>query len=81
MDDNPTSTNAKVAPMRRGALHFLSLLTRACLETSSGNIFDRPLLQRMQVTLRYIASTDTDPIVKLQARETLEGWAGLQGFA
>jgi hypothetical protein len=85
MDDNPTSINAKVPPIRRSALHFLSVLTRACGDNFSvsevNGVFDDVLLRRMQITLRYVASTDPDPVVKIQARETLEGVMALQGFA
>jgi hypothetical protein len=78
MDDDPTSTNAKVPPMRRSALHLLSLLTRACLNLSLAEAFDPSLARRIRITLAYVAATDVDPICKLQAKEGLEGLAALE---
>lgn len=80
MDDDPTAANSKVSPIRRSALHFVSIMTRACLESSMHQVFEPALLDRMRVTLRYVQSADSDPIVKLQAQEALEGLNALQGF-
>jgi hypothetical protein len=79
MDVNPASTNSHVAPMRRGALHLLSLLIRGCIEHNAAHVFDPALLGRMRVTLRYVASTDADQVCKIQARETLDALHVLQG--
>ncbi|KAI0824765.1 hypothetical protein BC628DRAFT_1419872 [Trametes gibbosa] len=79
MDTQPTSANPKFPPLRRAALHFLSLLTRACTshvyETGSADRMLLPpdLLRRARVTLGYIAATDADDVVRVMARETLEG--------
>ncbi|KAH9853650.1 hypothetical protein C2E23DRAFT_113637 [Lenzites betulinus] len=79
MDTQPTSANTKFPPLRRAALHFLSLLTQACTnhvyETGSADRMLLPpeLLRRARVTLGYIAATDADDVVRVMARETLEG--------
>jgi hypothetical protein len=80
MDEDPTSASAKVPPMRRSALHLLSLLTRACMGLSISNLLTRPLLNRMRLTLEYVAATDMDPIARLQAHESLQGLDALQGI-
>ncbi|KAF5369873.1 hypothetical protein D9758_001077 [Tetrapyrgos nigripes] len=83
MDRNPTSTNSKFPPLRRAALHFLSLLlqgtTEQIYESSFGtNLFPSELLQRLKITLSYISGTDEDMLVRVMARETLEQLAQLE---
>ena len=79
MDSHPTSTNTKFPPLRRAALHFLSLLVRACTtrvyETGSadGSLLPPVTMKRARTTLGYIAATDADDIVRVMARETVEG--------
>ncbi|KAI0751606.1 hypothetical protein C8Q80DRAFT_1218295 [Daedaleopsis nitida] len=79
MDTHPSSTNAKLPPLRRAALHFLSLLVRACTarvyETGGADGFLLPpaVMKRTKTTLGYIAVTDADDIVRIMARETAEG--------
>ncbi|KAI0638028.1 hypothetical protein C8Q77DRAFT_405922 [Trametes polyzona] len=79
MDSEPTSVNTKFPPLRRAALHFLSLLTQACTarvyETGSADQLLLPpeLLKRAKTTLGYIAATDADDVVRVMARETFEG--------
>ena len=80
MDSNPTSKNPKFPPLRRAAIHFLSLLLQAAtrqLYDQPGSdismIFPRILLDRLKVTLGYISSSDADNVVRLMARETTEG--------
>ncbi|KAI9069217.1 hypothetical protein FKP32DRAFT_1682994 [Trametes sanguinea] len=78
MDAQPTSTNSKFPPLRRAALHFLSLLANACTtriyETgdADGFLFPPGLLKRAKTTLGYIAATDADDVVRVMARETVE---------
>lgn len=78
-DEQPTSANAKFPPLRRAALHFLALLTQACTrhvyETGSADRLLLPpgLLRRAKTTLGYIAATDADDVVRVMARETVEG--------
>lgn len=79
MDAQPTSTNSKFPPLRRAALHFLSLLIQACTarlyESSDGTdmVFPPQLVRRAKTTLGYVAATDEDAVVRVMARETLEG--------
>ncbi|KAI9001411.1 hypothetical protein BD414DRAFT_519479 [Trametes punicea] len=79
MDSQPTSTNSKFPPLRRAALHFLSLLANACTtrvyEAGSADwlLFPPDLLKRAKTTLGYIAATDADDVVRVMAREAAEG--------
>ncbi|PCH41522.1 hypothetical protein WOLCODRAFT_163168 [Wolfiporia cocos MD-104 SS10] len=77
-DAQPTSTNSKFPPLRRSALHFLSLLVQACIarvyEGDDGVLAFAPqVLRRAKATLGYVAATDADAVVRVMARETLEG--------
>ncbi|TFK43559.1 hypothetical protein BDQ12DRAFT_643120 [Crucibulum laeve] len=86
MDSHPTSLNSKFPPLRRAALHFLTLLIR---ETTR-DIYDSPstlsregilpnnLIKRAKITLGYIAFTDADNVVRVMAREAGEDLAQLQ---
>ena len=75
----PTSKNPKFPPLRRAALHFLTLLIRANTSRlyNSGNpgdnVFPTHLIRRVKTTLGYIAATDDDNIVRVMAREASEG--------
>lgn len=77
-DAQATATNSKLPPLRRAALHFLSLLTRAftthILESSTiiYNISDATI-KRARTTIAYVAAVDEDNVVRVMARETLEG--------
>ncbi|KAI0326655.1 hypothetical protein GY45DRAFT_69015 [Cubamyces sp. BRFM 1775] len=79
MDSQPTSTNSKFPPLRRAALHFLTLLTNACTarvyETghADGLLFPPGILKRAKTTLGYIAAMDADDVVRVMAREAVEG--------
>lgn len=79
MDAEPTSKNTKFPPLRRAALHFLTLLIQACTERlydSGANdalAFPARLLRRAKTTLGYVAATDADGIVRVMAREAQEG--------
>jgi hypothetical protein len=85
LDSDPTSKNAKLPPLRRAALHFLSMLVRATTTLVydgttrlSGDVFPRDLLSSISVTLGYIAATDEDNVVRVMARETKENMEELQ---
>jgi len=72
-DSQPMSINSKLPPLRRAALHFLSLLFRA----TAAHAHDSPLTQsfsmkRAKVTLAYVASTDEDMVVRVMAQEAVE---------
>ncbi|KAI0939316.1 hypothetical protein AcV5_000773 [Taiwanofungus camphoratus] len=79
VDSQPTSANSKFPPLRRAALHFLSLVVRACTtrvyEAGDGGelAFPAQLVGRAKTTLGYVAATDEDAVVRVMARETLEG--------
>ena len=85
MDSNPTSKNSRFPPLRRAAIHFLSLLIQTATRqlydqpgTDISVIFPRILLDRLKITLGYISSSDTDNVVRLMAREATEGLKQLQ---
>ena len=79
MDSQPTSTNTKFPPLRRAALHFLSLLIHACTnrvyETgdAEGLMLPPSMMKRTKTTLGYVAATDADDVVRVMAREAAEG--------
>ena len=87
MDALPTSTNPKFPPLRRAALHFLTLLLRSITsrvyENSSGGINEAVsllhggTLKRMTTVLGYVVVTDRDEVVRVMAREVLEVLEGL----
>lgn len=69
-----TSNNPKLPPLRRAALHLLSLVfretTKAIYDSSfGGSIFSNSLMRRAKTTLSYVASTDEDIVVRVMARE------------
>ncbi|KAF8165366.1 hypothetical protein B0H34DRAFT_793763 [Crassisporium funariophilum] len=79
MDSDPTVKNSKLPPLRRAALHFLTLLIRATIkqiydQLGSGTTlyFPRILIQRTNVTLGYLSASDEDGIVRLMANEAKE---------
>ncbi|KAL5487549.1 hypothetical protein ACEPAI_5657 [Sanghuangporus weigelae] len=81
MDARPTATNPKFPPLRRAALHFLSLLLRAhtALAYESGQALGReavvpsePEMKRAETVLVYISITDEDGVARVMARETAE---------
>jgi len=85
MDSEPTARNSKFPPLRRAALHFLSLLIRASTKlayddnnSNTTDIFPRSTSQRANITLGYIASTDEDNVVRIMAREARESLEQLQ---
>ena len=85
MDSDPTSKNPKFPPLRRAAIHFLSLIIQAATKqlydqplTDISMLFPRTLLDRLKVTLGYISSTDVDNVVRLMASEAMEGLRQLQ---
>jgi len=85
MDSNPTSKNPKFPPLRRAAIHFLSLL----IQTTTRQLYDQPgtdisvvfprmFFDRLRITLGYISSSDADNVVRLMARDATEGLKQLQ---
>lgn len=83
MDDQPTSTNTKFPPLRRAALHFLSILARATTKLVYDGVLEQQpfpprLMQRAKTTLAYVASVDKDNIVRVMAREAGEYLAQLE---
>ena len=74
----PTTKDSKIPTLRRSALYFLSLLTRAFaaqLEDASTlavYILPGDLMRRAKTTVGYVAATDTDLVVRVMAKETLE---------
>jgi len=85
MDSNPTSKNPKFPPLRRAAIHFLSLLIQVATRqlydqpgTDVSAIFPRILFDRLRITLGYVSSSDADNVVRLMAGEATEGLKQLQ---
>lgn len=86
MDSDPTTKNSKLPPFRRAALHFLALLVRAYTvnshETNSvAEVFQGSEKRRALTTLRYIAATDEDSVVRVMAREVVEALESLETSA
>lgn len=78
MDAHPTVANPKSPPLRRAALHFLTLLIRACISRvydkgPAGMLIPDAQTTRARTTLGYVASTDEDAVVRVMAREAREG--------
>ncbi len=81
LDSDPTLKNSKLPPLRRAAIHFLSLLikeaTRLVYDRADVNrpgIFPLVFVRRMSATLSYISSTDEDSMVRIMAREAKKAW-------
>jgi hypothetical protein len=73
----PMSTDSKLPPIRRAALHFLTLLLRASIAAVydsgyHGRLFLGSQVKRTKTTLTYIGSTDKDSVVRVMAREAIE---------
>ena len=83
MDMDPLQKGAKLSPLRRSALHLLTVLVKGLLhevyESGAlgvrGNLFSA---QRGLTTLRYIATTDADNTVRVLAAEGAELLAHLR---
>ncbi|KAG5637776.1 hypothetical protein H0H81_003277 [Sphagnurus paluster] len=78
LDSEPTMSSSKIPPLRRAAIHFLSLLirdtTKQIYNTSLGqSILSDTFIKRAKTTLGYVAYTDEDNIVRVMAREAGEG--------
>ncbi|EKM59775.1 uncharacterized protein PHACADRAFT_114971 [Phanerochaete carnosa HHB-10118-sp] len=74
----PTTKDSKIPTLRRSALYFITLLARAFasqLEMSSGSVYALPgdLMRRAKTIVGYVTATDEDLVVRVMARETLEG--------
>lgn len=77
MDSQPTAANSKFPPLRRAALHFLTLLIRASItrvyDTGPlGSMIPESSINRAKVVLSYVGSVDEDSIVKVMSREARE---------
>ncbi|KAG6854762.1 hypothetical protein C0991_001189 [Blastosporella zonata] len=77
MDSEPLSSNAKFPPLRRAALHFLALMvretTKQIYESSFAvSLFSDDFMRRAKTILGYVASVDSDNIVRVMAREAVE---------
>ncbi|THH05707.1 hypothetical protein EW145_g4599 [Phellinidium pouzarii] len=78
MDLQPVAANGKFPPLRRAALHFLSLLVRSLLarkyegDTAPGDDVSGLLIKRGITVLRYVSATDQDEVVQVMAREAAE---------
>ncbi|KAJ7700055.1 hypothetical protein B0H17DRAFT_276446 [Mycena rosella] len=80
-DTNPTSADSKLPAFRRAALHFLGLMIRETIRQiydSSHTEFSGRLLSRIRTTLTYVSVTDGDMVVRVMAREALEGLLELE---
>lgn len=74
MDSDPLQRDTKLSPLRRSAIHLLTVLVKALLDQVHergasgvhGNSFSA---QRGLTTLRYIATTDADNTVRVLAAE------------
>jgi hypothetical protein len=87
MENQPLSTNSRLPPLRRAALHFLVLLIRRTAsqldsipiqEVQSALLLPGSLLKRASITLGYLITTDEDDVVRVMAREGKESLEQLQ---
>lgn len=85
IDSDPTSRNTKLPPLRRAALHFLTLLIRALAKlihddrsVKTTTDFLRTTARKASHTLGYMSSTDEDDLVRIMAREAKESLDELQ---
>lgn len=75
----PTSKDSKIPTLRRSALYFISLLTRAFAgqldDICTVAVYALPgdLMRRAKTTVGYVAATDEDLVVRVMAKETLDG--------
>ena len=77
MDTHPNEANSKFPPLRRAAIHFLTLLIRACTARvydmgPAGMLVPDAYIPRVRMTLGYVASVDEDAVVRVMAREARE---------
>ncbi|KAH8118805.1 hypothetical protein DFH11DRAFT_1569390 [Phellopilus nigrolimitatus] len=81
MDAAPTAADPKFPPLRRAALHFLSLLLRSLTarvyeDGGEGFAFGSDVsvssMKRGTTVLGYISVTDEDDVVRVMAREAAE---------
>jgi hypothetical protein len=72
-----STASSTSAPLKRAALHFILLDIRARsarLTNSVDTVSSRgSSLKRASTTLHYVASVDEDKLVRVMAREALEG--------
>lgn len=78
VDVLPTLLDTKLPILRRAAVHFLGSLFRTATmhtyETSTQDTaFSPAQAKRARIILSYIASTDQDNVVRVMAREAIEG--------
>lgn len=78
IDAQPTLVDAKLPAFRRAALHLLGSLFRTSAmhvyETSNQDTsFSPAQAKRARTILSYVASTDQDSVVRVMAREVIEG--------
>jgi hypothetical protein len=83
MDSDPLQKDAKLSPLRRSAIHLLSVLVKVLLHQVyesgasglGGTLFSA---QRGLTTLRYMATTDADNTVRVLAAECVDLLAQLR---
>ncbi|KAG6337346.1 hypothetical protein ID866_1719 [Astraeus odoratus] len=77
IDSNITAVDPKLPPLRRSALHFLTLLVKALTQAvndgSMAELPSAPFLRRAKATLGYMSSMDDDATTRVMAREADEG--------
>lgn len=85
LDSDPTSRSTKFPPLRRSAVHFLSLLIKATTKLvydeariNFGGLLAPTSVRKMSITLDYISSTDEDSMVRVMAREAKDNLEALQ---
>ncbi len=83
MDADPLRKDAKLSPLRRSAIHLLTVLVKVLLDQVyesgvSGVHGDSFSAQRGLTTLRYIATTDADNTVRVLAAEGVDLLAQLR---
>ena len=83
-DNDHLSSDSTYPPLRRAALHLLTLLIRVTMRAMEDGHhilpFSGAFVRRAHITLGYIASTDDDSIARVMAREVNEELTSFEAY-
>jgi hypothetical protein len=83
LDAAPSVSNSNAPPLRRSAVHFLTVLIQDAIRHTYTTSSPTPLIspatvRRAKITLSYLAMTDEDSVVRIMCREAGENLEELQ---
>lgn len=85
LDSQPMTTTSKIPPLRRAAIHFLTVLVQNTIshicESTSHPLIAGATIRRAKITLSYLAATDHDSVVRVMSRECGDKLEELQKIA